>query len=226
MIAVVTGASSGLGKATAKELYSRGAQLVLSGRNEERLTETAKHCDNASIIAGDIADSRIADQLFQDLPTGALCAVFVAGSATFGPTDQFSDDGWKAAIDANLTGLFNCCRAAVREMCNRGGGKIVNVLSIAAKHPFPQSAAYVASKTGAYGLTRSLQAEYRDQGIAITAFIPGSTNTELWHRQDWTPNENDMIDPNDVARVIADIALDTSTGVYDEVVYMPPKGIL
>ena len=226
MTAVVTGASSGIGKATAIELYNRGVNVVVSGRSQERLGDVAEKTGNSRFVVGDISESAVCDSLFRDMPDGPIRAVFAAGNAEFGPTLEFTSDKWRAAIDANLTGLFNCCKSAIAAMLPRGGGKIVAVLSIASKHPFPESAAYVASKTGALGLIRSLQAEFRSQGIAITAFIPGSTDTELWDRQKWTPDPKDMIDPRDVANTIADIIMDESSGVYDEVVYMPKGGIL
>jgi short-subunit dehydrogenase len=226
MTVVITGASSGIGRAVALELHNRNLQLVLSGRNSDRLAEVSKSCGNAATVLGDLSSSDNADKLFSRLPDGPICAVFAAGTADFGPTTEFTDIQWNDAISSNLTGLFNCCRAAVNTMLQRGGGKIINVLSIASTHPFPQSAAYVASKAGALGLTRSLQAEYRSQGIAITAFIPGSTATELWDRQAWSPDQKDMIRPEDVAGAIADILLAGGTGYYDEVVFMPKKGIL
>jgi len=226
MTVVVTGASSGIGRAVALELHIRGVDIILSGRNLVRLSEVSGSCGRSTAIVGDISDPATANKLFSNLPDGPVNAVFAAGTADFGPTTEFTDKLWEDAISSNLTGLFNCCRAAINAMLQRDGGRIINVLSIAATHPFPQSAAYVASKAGALGLTRSLQAEYRSQGIAITAFIPGSTATELWDRQSWSPDENEMIRPEDVAKAIADILLSDRTGVYDEVVFMPKKGIL
>ncbi|MDQ2986160.1 MAG: SDR family oxidoreductase [Armatimonadota bacterium] len=226
MTTVVTGATSGIGKATALELHSRGIELVLSGRNRERLEQISKSTGNSPVVAGDICDPEVCASLFENISDGRVNAVFAAGTADFGPTLEFPAEKWKAAIDANLTGIFNCCRSAIKVMLPRGGGKIIAVLSIAAKHPFPQSAAYVASKAGALGLVRSLQAEFREQDIAITAFIPGSTATELWHRQDWSPTKADMIAPQDVGKAISDIILADSSAVYDEVVFMPKKGIL
>jgi len=226
MTAVVTGASSGIGRATALELHRRGHTLVLSGRNFDRLAEVARLCGDARFVARDISDVETANELFSDLPAGPVHAVFAAGVADFGPTTEFSNELWRAAIASNLSGLFYCCRAAIDAMLQRGGGKVINVLSIAAKHPFPQAAAYVASKSGALGLTRSLQNEFRAQGIAITAFIPGSTSTELWDRQPWSPATSDMVSPQDAATAIVEILLAGGSGVYDEVVFMPPKGIL
>jgi NAD(P)-dependent dehydrogenase (short-subunit alcohol dehydrogenase family) len=111
-------------------------------------------------------------------------------------------------------------------MLETGGGRIINVLSIASLHAFPSSAAYVASKFGALGLTRSLAAEYRDKGIRMTALLPGSTDTPLWKRQAWSPEPSDMLKPADVGAAIADIITSPLEASYDEVVLLPPKGIL
>ena len=226
MTVIVTGASSGIGRAVAAELHARGIVTVLSGRNEERLQASAEDCGGCRWVVGDVSDPTVAQKLFDALPEGRIGAVFAAGAADFGPTQTFENEKWDAAISANLTALYLCCKSAISTMLARGGGRIVNVLSIAALHPFPQSAAYVASKAGALGLTRSLQAEFRSQGIDITAFIPGSTATELWDKQQWSPNPVDMIEPADVARAIVDVLLSEASGVYDEVVYMPKRGIL
>lgn len=223
MTTVVTGATSGIGRAVAQELHRRGVALVLSGRDEARLNATAAQC-GAKPVAGDICET--AEHLFDSLPHGPVSAVFAAGAASFGPSLEATEDDWEEAIHTNLTGLFRCCRAAIGAMLQRGGGRIVAVLSVASVHPFPSAAAYVASKAGALGLVRSLQNEFRAEGIAITAFMPGSAATELWERQDWSPERADMIDPDDVARAIANIVLDESSGVYDEVLFMPRKGIL
>lgn len=225
MTVVVSGASSGIGKAVALELHRRGVSLVLSGRDESRLQAVSKLTGTSPFVAGDIANPNIAAELFARAQDGPIAAVFAAGASEFGPTLEFPNDAWQASIDANLTGLFNCCRAAIAAMLP-GGGRIVNVLSIAAVHPFPNSAAYVATKAGALGLTRSLQSEFRVQGVYLTAFIPGSTATELWDHQEWSPEPNEMMQPDDVAGAICDIVLAEGSGVYDEVRFMPHKGIL
>ena len=226
MTVVITGASSGIGKATAIELHSHGVQLVLSGRNQERLRQTAEICGGSAWVAGDVADPVTAKKMFEIIPPGPVSAVFAAGSAKFGPTVDFESADFTLIVESNLTGLFNCCRAAIAEMLKRGGGKIVNVLSMASTNPIPGAAAYVAAKSGALGLTRSLQNEYRRQGIEITAFMPGSTSTELWDHQSFSPEKRDMISPADVAKAICAILLSESTGAVDEVVFMPKKGFL
>jgi NAD(P)-dependent dehydrogenase (short-subunit alcohol dehydrogenase family) len=224
MVCVITGASSGIGRAAALALHKSGVELVLSGRNRERLGQVAGLC-NAKWIAGDVSDPAHADELFSEA-NGEVSAVFAAGIAAFGPTEEMPQSSWEQSVATNLTGLYYCNVSAIKAMLPLGGGRIVNVLSIASTQPFPRSAAYVASKHGALGLTRSLSAEFRSRGIRMTAFIPGSTNTPLWAPSEWKPDPADMLDADDVGAAIAEIVLTRGTGNYDEVVYMPPKGIL
>src|SRR5438874_1475508 len=145
MFCVVTGASSGIGRAAAESLAARGARLLLCGRSEERLRETLSKCSGAEIFVGDVSDSKVVASLFvgaSALSQGDdLAAVFAAGVAHFGDSLSLREGAWHESISANLTSLFLCCREAIGVMVSRGGGHIVNVLSIAAKHPFPQAAA-------------------------------------------------------------------------------------
>ncbi len=259
-ICVVTGASSGIGRAVSIELAGRGCTLVLGGRNLERLDETAAKCRGLGVVvetaAGDVSTLGHATLLFDkairlwesggEMPglgasishviteIGAstprarprLAAVFAAGSAYFGPTLELPDDTWAETVGTNLTGLFYCCREAARSMAGRGGGRIVNVLSMAAVHPFPQSAAYVATKYGGLGLTRSLSSEFRKDHVHFTAFLPGSVDTPLWDRTGTSLDRSKMLAAEDVARAIADIVCSDDLGAFDEVHYMPPEGIL
>jgi short-subunit dehydrogenase len=231
-VCVVTGASSGIGRAVAIELSRRNYALVINARNQSNLQSVAEELkDSAPVItiAGSVEDASTVKTLFKsaiELSSSSLNAVFAAGFAEFGPTIELSNEVWDRSIATNLTGLKNCCQTAIQTMIDHGGGRIINVLSIAARHPFPQSAAYVASKYGAYGLTLSLAAEYRSQGIAITAFIPGSVNTPLWRGKEWQPKPEDMLTPETVAFAIANVIDSPIQGYYDEVILMPPKGIL
>src|SRR5438477_12887774 len=146
MFCVITGASSGIGRAAAISLSSRGARLLLCGRSEERLRETLTKCAGAEIFVGDVTDSKVVTSLFaraSALSEGDdLAAVFAAGVAHFGDSLSLPENAWHESVSANLTSLFLGCREAMGGMVSRGGGHIVNVLSIAAKHPFPQAATY------------------------------------------------------------------------------------
>lgn len=218
---MIAGASSGIGKATAMMLSERGWNLVVGGRDTERLAQVpGKH------VLGSTEDNQTCGDYFASLPDGEIAAVYAAGYAVFGETLRTSREDWDKTLDANLTGMFEFCREAISAMLPRGGGRIVNVLSIACREAFPKSAAYVASKYGALGLTRSLAAEHRHNGILFTAFIPGSTDTPLWEDKDWRPAKEDMLKVDDVAKAIVDILELPRTVSYDEIVLLPPKGIL
>lgn len=212
------------------ELARRGVHVVLTGRNEERLEQLSRACweegGEAETIAGDVADERLLRGAFAGLPEGPIGAVFAAGFARFGDTLSLDDEVWGETIRTNLTALYRGNKVAIEAMLSRGGGRIVNVLSIASRVAFPGSAAYVASKYGALGLTRSLSAEFRSRGIEIIAFMPGSTDTELWDKQDSSPDRERMMWPGDVGRAIVDALLHEGEAYLDEIVLMPPGGVL
>jgi NAD(P)-dependent dehydrogenase (short-subunit alcohol dehydrogenase family) len=127
-----------------------------------------------------------------------------AGVGRFGPLSQLSLDDWQQTIGTNLSGVFYCCRAAVPIMRERGGGWIINVSSLAGKHPFAGGAAYCASKAGLNALTESLMQDVRRDGIRVSAVLPGSVNTRFGgHGPD--PAADWKLAPEDVAQVIVDL---------------------
>jgi NAD(P)-dependent dehydrogenase (short-subunit alcohol dehydrogenase family) len=239
-VCVITGASGGIGSAVARELANQGVSLVLNGRDNTRLKTLAQRCArkvNVVPVVGDVSNPAVAERLFEEAQAllknlsprktrGELNAVFCTGFARFGDTLKLPDEAWHQSLSSNLSAYFFACRSAIRAMKKLGKGHIVNVLSIASLHPFPQSSAYVASKYGALGLTRSLSAEYRSTGIRFTALILGSVNTPLWEAQPWKPNPKDMLSPADVATAIVHILQSPSHLSYDEVHLLPAKGIL
>src|SRR5262249_7312971 len=133
---------------------------------------------------------------------------------------------WERQLRANLTGTFLACRAALRPMLAQGAGQIVNILSIAAKVAFPGAAAYCASKWGALGFTRVLAAELRRHGIPVTAFCPPSVEPSFWEGIESHPDFARMLRPEDVGEAVAFILEQPPGIVTDEIVVMPPEGIL
>lgn len=227
---MVTGASSGIGRAVAIRLAERGVHVALNGRNEERLEETRRACEDAGVnahaVPGDAGDVAVLRALFAFQPETQLGAVFAAGYARFGGTLSLDPGVWEKTLHANLTALYHGNRVAIESMLSRGGGRIVNVLSVASRVAFASSAAYVASKYGALGLTRSLAAEFRSRGIELIAFMPGSTDTELWDEQGAAPDRERMMKPEDVALGIVNALMHEGGAFLDEVLLMPPGGVL
>jgi NAD(P)-dependent dehydrogenase (short-subunit alcohol dehydrogenase family) len=189
-VALVTGAGSGIGRAIARRLARDGAVVVAVGRRPERLDETA------ALIAADggtarveVADVARADQV-RDAVGAAVAAlgrldVVVNNAAQNRPATpppetvaDLSDDWWAATLDVNLTGAFLCCKHALPHLVASGHGAIVNVASTSGIAGNTNQAAYVSSKHGLVGLTRSIALDYGAQGVRANAVCPGFIDTE------------------------------------------------
>lgn len=231
-IALITGGAKGIGFAIARAFASRGATVVVTGRDEQALSAAtaqitreggealSRHCDVASAesVAG----------LFVALRKqfGRLDLV-LNNAGVAGPTaniDQLSLEAWREVIDTNLTGTFLVTRAALPLM--RRGGTIVNNLSVAAKGTFPGMSAYVASKHGALGFTETLREELRPRGIRVISLIPGATDTAIWE-QFWpdAPREK-MMSPESVAEALVAAVLLPENASVDELVIRPAAGTI
>jgi NAD(P)-dependent dehydrogenase (short-subunit alcohol dehydrogenase family) len=232
-VALVTGASRGIGRAVALALARRGDAVALVARTAPALATVAAEVEAAGgralAVPADVTDEeQTAAAVARTLDAfGRLDAlVNAAGVGSFGPVAELSLAEWERHLRVNLTGTFLACRAALGPMLAQGAGQIVNLLSIAAKVPFPGAAAYCASKWGAFGFTRVLAEEVRRQGIRVTAFCPGSVETPFWARMESHPEFARMMRPEDVAEAVA-FVLDQPPGIVtDEIVVMPPEGIL
>jgi NAD(P)-dependent dehydrogenase (short-subunit alcohol dehydrogenase family) len=187
-VAVITGAGSGIGRATAVLLAAEGAVgVVVSDLSADRAAETVEDIraagGSALAMATDVTDGSQVDALFEAAfrTWGRVdCAVNNAGvSGPKQPLGEYHDEQWRQVIDVNLSGVFYGIRAAVAVMAGRGGA-IVNVASGAAVHPPAGLGPYAASKAGVVGLTRSAAADYARSGIRINSVLPGPTRTPLW----------------------------------------------
>jgi 3-oxoacyl-[acyl-carrier protein] reductase len=232
-VAVVTGASRGIGRATALALARSGYRLTLAARGHEALEAVAVEARAAGAealaVPTDVTDEAAVHSLIEAVSerfAGVDALVNAAGYGRFGPVEASDSSDWHATIAVNLTGMYFCCKHAVPLMLARGGGQIINVLSIAAKHPFPNSTAYCASKFGAYGLTLALAAEVRHRGIRVTALLPGAVDTPFWDAAGGGPDRAAMLRPEHVAETVR-MLLDQPPGMStDEIVVMPPRGVL
>ena len=185
-VAVVTGASSGIGAAIARGLVAEGARVVAVARRADRLASLIAEIE----AAGGVARAFIADVTQED----AVEALFASVDATEGRVDLLINNAgiadhtatrdltlerWRQMVDTNITSMFLCSRAAVIRMEKQRRGRIINIGSISAKVPRPNNLAYAATKSAVQGMTHALAVDGREFGITASVLHPGATVSEL-----------------------------------------------
>jgi NAD(P)-dependent dehydrogenase (short-subunit alcohol dehydrogenase family) len=185
-VALVTGASRGLGRAIALALGEAGAALVLNGRNADRLAAAAALAQARGIqaigVPADVSDEAQVGQLAaraRDQFGHVDILVNNAGVNLRKDLTAFTLAEWREVLDTNLTGAFLVCRAIVPLMQGRGYGRIINLTSIMSHVALPGRTAYAASKTGLLGLTRALALELAPERITVNGISPGPVATEM-----------------------------------------------
>jgi NAD(P)-dependent dehydrogenase (short-subunit alcohol dehydrogenase family) len=208
-LAVVTGASRGIGAATAEALAAAGARVVLAARDRDALAWVAGRIrragGDATPVQADVGNAGDVERLFAAAeatgPVSALvCAAAVLEAVPFAQT---TPEIWEQILRVNLTGSFLCCRAAFAAMSRVGEGRIVTIASLSgvyATEKFPGLAAYNVSKYGVIGLTEAIAVEGRAHGISAICVSPGAVDTQMLRRAN--PALRPGLTPADVARLI------------------------
>ncbi|HEV7845584.1 MAG TPA: SDR family NAD(P)-dependent oxidoreductase [Thermoleophilaceae bacterium] len=182
-VAVVTGASSGIGEATVRALSEAGASVALGARRADRLQKLADSIDGPTLVhEADISDEEQARGLVQAAHEefGALhIVVNNAGVMLLGPVADANVDEWRQMIDVNLLGLLYCTHAALPLIARSGGGDVVNVSSVAGKRADAGAAVYNMTKFGVHAFSEALRQEALHSGIRVTTVAPGFVETEL-----------------------------------------------
>lgn len=186
-IAVVTGATKGIGRAIAEGLAMEGASVVICGRDEAGTQAAIKEIAAATggQIAGRACDVRNRDQvaalfaLAESQFGGVDIAINNAGVGKFSPVETLAVEDWHLMLETNLTGVFHCCQEALPRMKKRGGGYLIQIGSLAGKNPFTGGAAYNASKFGLNGFAEAMMLDHRHDGIRVTNVCPGSVSTDF-----------------------------------------------
>ena len=181
-VALITGASAGLGVEFARQLSKRGHRLVLVARRKERLDELAKELGNARVVALDLSKSSAAAKLMADLEAAGETVEILVNNAGFGLIGRFAELDAKRErqmIDLNVGTLTDLCRAVAPQMIKRKSGGIINVASTAAFQPGPRMAVYFASKAFVLSFTEALHEELKPHGVRVTCLCPGPTRTEF-----------------------------------------------
>ena len=181
-VALITGASAGLGAEFARQLARRGDRLVLVARREDRLRDLADEVGNARVVALDLSAQDAAERLMADLDAAGEQVELLINNAGFGQIGRFASlDGarQREMIDLNVGTLTDLCRAVAPGMIERRSGGILNVASTAAFQPGPNMAVYFASKAYVLSFTEALHEELKPHGVRVTALCPGPTRTEF-----------------------------------------------
>ena len=226
-VAVVTGAGRGIGAAIAQELAKLGVMVVVSGRTEKTLRETASRIaadgGKAEILVCDVCDlgsvetlAAAAEEKFRRIDI----LVNNAGIGSFaGPLHELTPQAWEKVLNTNLRGVFFSIRAFAPLMIRAKSGHIINISSLAGKNALPNGAAYAASKWGLNGLTYSVAEELRAHNIRVSVVCPGSVDTELSPHTGKNPSK--MLKPEDVAHVIAMLVRQAPQSFASEVLIRP-----
>lgn len=181
-VALITGASAGLGVEFAKALSERGHRLVLVARRKERLDQLAKELGKARAVALDLSKAGAADKLIADLQAHGEVVDVLVNNAGFGLIGKFAELDAKRErqmIDLNVGTLTDLCRAVAPQMIKRKSGAILNVASTAAFQPGPKMAVYFATKAFVLSLSEALHEELKPHGVKVSCLCPGPTRTEF-----------------------------------------------
>jgi NAD(P)-dependent dehydrogenase (short-subunit alcohol dehydrogenase family) len=207
-VALVTGGSRGIGYAIARGLLEGGASVVITGTDAARLRDArASLGGNCIALRADVRDyGEVEEAVRKTVEQFGTLDILVnnAGIGVFTPVADMSLEQWNATVGTNLTGVFHGCRAALPHLRAKGAGWIINISSLAAKNPFPDGAAYCATKAALNAFSEALMQEVRHDGIRVAYVQPGSVRTEFSGR---TPTSADdwKLAPDDVAQVVVDL---------------------
>ena len=181
-IALITGASAGLGVEFARQLSKRGHRLVLAARRKDRLEALSKELGNARAVAIDLSKANAAAKLMADIEANGETVDLLVNNAGFGLIGKFAEldaRRLRQMIDLNVGALMDLCRAAAPAMIERKSGGIINVASTAAFQPGPKMAVYFATKAFVLSFTEALHEELKPHGIKVSCLCPGPTRTEF-----------------------------------------------
>jgi 3-oxoacyl-[acyl-carrier protein] reductase len=186
-VAIVTGASSGIGRSVAEKLAGRGARVAIFARSGEKLAAlAAAHGERMLAVTGDVADLAAVERLFANTESRfGHCDILInnAGMIDPAPLADTTLEQWERMFAVNVRGVFLACRRALPSMIERRSGAIVNVASISGvigPEKFPGWVSYCASKAAVISLTEALAVEVKSAGVRVNCVSPGAVDTEMW----------------------------------------------
>jgi len=231
-VALITGATRGIGLAIARALAAEGCNLILTGRDEKALKKVSRELASARIKVlaqpCDVRDPQSIERLFRAIRQKFKRLDILINNAGIAhpnfTVDKLPLTLWRDVIDTNLTGMFLITQSALPLM--KLGGTIVNNLSILANRVFAGSAGYVASKHGALGLTNTLREELRPKGIRVIALMPGATDTEIWKTFWAEAPRKKMMSPATIAEAVVHAIQLPPNATVETLEILPTAGLL
>jgi NADP-dependent 3-hydroxy acid dehydrogenase YdfG len=227
----LTGASSGIGAATARLLAEKGHRVLLISRDLSAMKSWASTCDENSVLLheGDVTDAKameLAAQKVIDHWGGIDVFIPNAGIGVFSPLEEANISDWHRMIDVNIKGVLNGVHACLDSLL-KNKGQVIQIGSVAARNVFPNSGVYCATKHAVLALSESLRIEFRDRlavttinpGAVNTAFIDQTTNSEL--RESYRPQFEKGMDPTFIAEAILLAIESKGRGVFSEITVRP-----
>ncbi len=233
--ALITGASSGIGKATALSLAKAGFHIVVLGRSQAKLdavvSEIQKHDVDVRSYCLDLAKvDQVKSSMEAILQDCGQVDVLVnnAGIGYTGTLAETPLEDWLYTMNLNLTGVFQCIQAVLPGMRDRHHGMIINIASIAASTPFPGWGAYSVSKAGLVALSKTLAGEERANGIRVVTISPGAVNTPIWDTDTVNADfdRSKMLTPDVIADTILHAVQMPVYAVVEEMTVTPSAGAL
>ena len=228
----ITGASSGIGRSAAVEFARTGSRVFVSARRVtelERLNKELKE-DNLSvdIYPCNVASAANVDQTVKKMlaENDVDCLVNNAGVTSWKLAEENSTNEIDDVINTNLLGSIYAIKYMLPHFIERGGGTIINILSVVTKKTFTHSSAYAASKMGLLGYANVLREEVRKHKIRVINVIPGTTETPMWPSKVRDEHSERMLNPEEIARVIVSAYLEKSNMVTEEILVRPIEGDL
>lgn len=229
---LVTGASSGIGRAAALALASPDNELILTGRREEELQAVAAECGKTAgfvdVFPYDLTQLERIKILATRLMAkeGYPILINAAGIGVFNSYSELAWEDIERQYTVNLMAPAKLIHNCLPGMVDRGGGQIINVLSMTCVHVLPGGGGYSPAKAGLQMLGKVVSQEYRKQGIRVTNLMPGATDTPIWEGSPMEARMKDMIPTDEVASLIARLVESPDSYNMDEILMMPRGGVL
>jgi len=229
-VAIVTGGSRGIGLATARTLLQRGARVAITATSDTTLRAATDELDKISgnsvmAVRADVRSYVDLERAFTSVAQrfgGIDVVVNNAGVGAFGAVADMTIEEWRQVFETNVSGVFHGCRAAVPHLRTRGGGWIINISSLSSTNPFPDGAAYCASKAAVNAFSEAFMQEVRHDGIRVACVLPGSVRTGFMGRSS-SSSDDWKLAPDDVAQVVVDLIAHPARSLPSRVEIRPAR---